>query len=66
MKLFLLILVAGIGLFGGTSQAGDSSECYNGHLIAEPRLPDYVHAERSPGFSPITEIQDADGEPALN
>jgi hypothetical protein len=61
MKLILLILVTSIGLIGSSSRAGDSSESYNGHLIPEPKLHDYVKAERTPGFSPITEIQDNEG-----
>jgi hypothetical protein len=61
MKLILLILVTGLGLIGSISQAGDSSEAYNGHLIPEPKLHDYVKADRTPGLSPITEIQDSEG-----
>jgi hypothetical protein len=30
-------------------------------LIAEPTLADYSHATRTPGFSPITDVVDANG-----
>jgi hypothetical protein len=66
MKLFLLILVALTGLIQGSSLANDSNESFNGHLISEPKLPDYVKAERTPGFSSITDIQDAEGRPVRN
>ncbi|MBU6155193.1 MAG: hypothetical protein KGP28_12890 [Bdellovibrionales bacterium] len=66
MKLCLLILIAVAGLLGATSMASNPDEAMNGHLIAEPKLQDYVKAKRSPGFSPITEIQDANGNPVEN
>jgi hypothetical protein len=61
MKLTLLILVTGFGLMGASSRAGDSSEAYNGHLIPEPKLHDYSMATRTPGFSTVTDVQDAEG-----
>ena len=66
MKLFLLILLTLTSLPHGSSMANDSNESFNGHLISEPKLPDYVKAERTPGFSAITDIQDAEGRPVRN
>lgn len=43
--------------------AGSQEDSVNGNLLSEPKLQDYVRAERSPGFSAITEIRDSNGNP---
>ena len=63
MKMVLLILIASASLLQGTSIAGSPDDSTNGNRIPEPALRDYVRAERTPGFSPITDIRDEDGKP---
>jgi hypothetical protein len=41
--------------------ADSHTDTVNGNLIPEPTLADYDHATRTPGFSPITDIVDANG-----
>ena len=43
---------------------GDSYEdSVNGNLVREPALHDYHEASRAPGFSPITDVVDLNGNP---
>jgi hypothetical protein len=57
--LFLALTVSATVFANGTA-----NESFNGHLIREPSLNDYHQGERSPGFSPITDVIDSDGRPA--
>jgi len=63
--LFILIaaLLTSMSLLQGSSMAGSQEDSVNGNLLSEPKLQDYVRAERSPGFSAITEIRDSNGNP---
>jgi hypothetical protein len=64
MMKWILVLIASSGLTQGlSSQAGSFGDPSDGNRIAEPELRDYVRAERTPGFSPITGIVDANGDP---
>jgi hypothetical protein len=56
MKLFSFTLIILMGSLQGASLAQSGSDSVNGNLIPEPRLLDYVRAERTPGFSEITDI----------
>ena len=63
---FILIasLITSMSLVQGSSLAGSQEDSVNGNLISEPKLQDYGRAERTPGFSAITEVRDANGNPA--
>ena len=61
MRIFLFALLASLGFFQSASIA-DSFESADGNLIQEPNLSDYVRAERTPGFSPITDVVDQNGK----
>ncbi len=43
--------------------AAPIQDSVNGNLVREPALSDYQKAERSPGFSKITDIIDENGKP---
>jgi hypothetical protein len=62
--LFILIaaLITSMSLIQGSSLAGSQDDSVNGNRIAEPKLQDYVRAERTPGFSAITDVRDANGD----
>ena len=57
---FILILLLS-PFFISFSQATETNELSDGNQIAEPILADYVRAERTPGFSPITDVVDEHG-----
>jgi len=61
MRIFLLLVVF-TSFFSSHSKADLASDTADGNLIAEPILSDYSKAERTPGFSPITDIVDQDGK----
>jgi hypothetical protein len=58
MRTFFLLSTLGLALTLPTSAESDSA---NGNLIRNPALSDYREASRSPGFSPVTDVIDADG-----
>lgn len=64
MKLFLLCFLAFFGIFQSAALASDSQDTLDafdsvdGNRISEPTLKDYVQAERTPGFSLITDVVD--------
>jgi hypothetical protein len=45
------------------SRAGNLPDTVNGNLIREPELSDYRSATRTPGFSPVSAVVDAEGNP---
>ncbi|NDG83535.1 MAG: hypothetical protein EBX52_00680 [Proteobacteria bacterium] len=61
--MIFLVLIASMGLVQGSSHAGSGADSTNGNLIPEPSLRDYVRAERTPGFSPVTDVRDENGAP---
>jgi hypothetical protein len=63
MKSFLFLIVF-FSAFSAVSMADSVQDSANGNLIAEPTLPDYVAATRTPGFSPITDVVDVNGNAA--
>jgi hypothetical protein len=64
MMKWILVLIASSGLTQGlSSNAGPLGDASDGNRIAEPELKDYVRAERTPGFSPVTGVVDANGDP---
>ena len=40
------------------------SDSVNGNLIRQPELRDYRQGDRTPGFSPITDVIEAESRPA--
>jgi hypothetical protein len=63
MRTIFLVLIASAGVMHGPSHAGSVGDSVNGNLIPEPALRDYVRAERTPGFSPVTDVRDQNGTP---
>lgn len=63
MRKIFFVLIASLSLLQGSSIAGSTGDSADGNRIPEPALRDYVRAERTPGFSPITEIRDENGTP---
>jgi hypothetical protein len=61
MRIFIT-LMAFSALFSSFSMAGSSTDSVNGNRIAEPKLADYHVGDRTPGFSAITDIVNADGK----
>ena len=51
--IFILFLLSKAWASGGNPT--------DGNQIAEPILSDYAHAERTPGFSPVTDVVDQHG-----
>jgi hypothetical protein len=66
MRQFLIILLASFGLFQSVSIADSRVDAVDGNLIQEPVLNDYVKAERTPGFSPITDVVDQNGDAVVS
>ncbi len=61
MKLLFLSVLFSAALFTSISQANAPENHVDGNQIQEPFLTDYVRAERTPGFSPVTDIIDSRG-----
>ncbi len=65
MMKWILVLIASSGLTSGlSSRASPFGDPSDGNRITEPELRDYVRAERTPGFSPLTGVVDSNGDPA--
>jgi len=62
-KSFKILFSLALGLII-TLPAHSGSDSVNGNLIRNPELADYVQGNRAPGFSPITDVMDAEGHPA--
>jgi|GEM_PF-4353326 len=65
MRMIFPVLIASISLvlIQGSSRADSGRDSTNGNLIPEPALRDHVRAERTPGFSPVTDVRDENGAP---
>jgi len=57
MKLILFGFSFALFFSAGVTLASPEVDSVNGNLIPEPRLLDYSHAERTPGFSTITVVE---------
>jgi hypothetical protein len=56
--LFVLVAFTGIALSPSHAQSPFANEApADGNRIPEPRLADYSNGSRTPGFSPITDIE---------
>jgi hypothetical protein len=57
---FFLALTGSVTVMANVTE----SDSVNGNLIRQPELRDYHQAERTPGFSPITDVINSEGRPA--
>ena len=61
MSKFVLVFVLSFLAISSPSRAGANEDSVNGALIPEPTLNDYVQGSRTPGFSPIVDVVDQNG-----
>ena len=63
MRILQIAILSTFALFEPLSMAAPILDSVNGNLVRDPALSDYQKAERSPGFSKITDIIDENGKP---
>ena len=57
---FFLTLTGSVTVLANTTE----SDSVNGNLIRQPELRDYHQGDRRPGFSPLTDVIEAEERPA--
>jgi hypothetical protein len=63
MRILQIAILSTFALFEPLTMAAPVLDTVNGNLVREPVLQDYQKAERSPGFSKITDIIDENEKP---